>query len=133
MPCDTAGVLAARSRTRPSSWCTPLARWTTASWQSVCGARTASHAEHMLLVRAPEEALVSRNTAPVPMASMLLGAVCDDQAIAEAPDALVLQIASSYEVGGEEFPVDARVDWGGGPITLAPTDSARAACQCVVA
>ena len=99
---------------------------------SVCGATAASHAEHVIMVRAPEEALVSSNTVPVSMANMLLGALCDDQLIAGSPDALVLQIANSYEAGGELFPVDVRVDWGGGPMTLSPTDSAGETCQYAV-
>ena len=78
----------------------------------VCCAGGGGHVAGMRLVSPPEEVVTSGASMSVPMAGLILSALTGDQALATAPGALVLQIGQCYEVEGELFPVDARVDWG---------------------
>ena len=67
--------------------------------------------ESMILCPAASEAQVSRDAGPISIANMLVGALTGDQAMQEAPPALVIRVENVYEQGEEYFAIDAQADW----------------------
>jgi len=79
--------------------------------ERVCRSYAAATVEDMILCRASEDAQVSREAAPVSMASLLTAALTDDQALVAAPLALVVRVENIYEQNDEYFSVDALASW----------------------
>jgi hypothetical protein len=77
----------------------------------VCKSYAAANIESMILCRASEEAQVSREAAPVSMASMLIASLTGEQALQEAPPALIVRVENIYEQNDEYFFIDALVSW----------------------
>ena len=94
----------------------------------VCCAGGEGHVAGIRLVTPPEDAESSGLGVAVPIASLLLAALTGDQALADAPEALVLQVGQSYEHSGELFPVDAQVDWGDNVFHLTCAGVAASTC-----
>ena len=62
-------------------------------------------------------------TAPLPQGTidaraLLLEATTGDRCLLQAPQVLAIRIENTYEQGGEEFWVDARMNWSTEPCTL---------------
>ena len=70
----------------------------------VCGANAIASAENMIHCPAAAEAQVSRDAAPVSMAAVLQTSLTGDEAIQDAPAAIVIRVENMYMQGEDLFP-----------------------------
>ena len=66
----------------------------------------------------PEAAQVSEAAVAIDARTLLLEATTGDGGLKRAPPALIIRINNIYEQGGEEFWVDARVEWPNEALTI---------------
>ena len=90
--------------------------------QRLCGPFAAAAVEGILLSRVEEEAKISHDGPAVNMANMLQAALTGDQALLDAPPALVIRVGNMYEHEGNYFAVDARADWSVTDIAISVLD-----------
>jgi hypothetical protein len=79
--------------------------------ERVCMAYAAATVEGMILCTASAEAQVSSEAPPVSMGNLLTGSLTDDQALREAPPALIIRVENIYEQNDVYFSVDALASW----------------------
>jgi hypothetical protein len=86
----------------------------------LCGmaAGAAAHGG-VVMCELDEAARVSARAAPVDIQGLLVQTLTGDKALGQAPPLLLLRVENIYNVGGEDFYVDARASWPSAPIDLA--------------